>query len=406
MKRYWLSIVLALFGVCGIAGYYTVGASDELPAFKLTTVSGDPKEADPLQITAQYENRIKLKYLYITTNGSRYEADEGLFDRPRPLWMDYPFYRKLLEDHRGFMRGKWLHSSLYSDENWIVYADVKSETDRTDYTINLDVLDRASGKTNRKELIVPLPDKNNWTTVSDVQVRGEEVHVLVQKGVKLYSGNEIGFEYLDHVFDLTGNHKRDAKIDFGLNSPGIRTNFVDRSGEIGSNGFAGFWLDEEQSGSANKGSKRIYRAYAYNYDTGVVTLIGEARSEMPDTPGYTYENHLEDGKFYIARRDNAKQNLEVVQYDLETNQKQAFNFKYEDHGGGTLQTFRIAANRIYLILSDRQTAQKLLVVLDASNGESVYKARISAVGDEEQARTANVDLRPININYMYELKLY
>ncbi|TYP72458.1 hypothetical protein [Paenibacillus methanolicus] len=403
MKRYWLSIVLALFGVCGIAGYYVFGASDELPAFKLTTISGDPKEAEPLQITAQYENRIKLKYLYLTTKGSRYQPDEGLLDRPRPSWMDYPFYRKLLKDHRGFMRKKTVDSSLYVDEKRLVYADVRSETDRADYTIILDILDRASEETLHKEGTMPLPELNNWTIVSDVQVRGEDLHVLVQKSVKLRTGNEVRYEYVDHVFDLTGKHKRDMKLDFGLETPNNSTYFIYRNGEVGSSEFAGFWSQEQQQSEADFDGTPYwtYRAYTYSYDTGRITQVGDARLEKPNTPGYMYENWLEAGVFYTARSDHAKHSLEVERHELGTKRKHALTIEYDTLGGKELQSIRITAGRIYLLLSIPESEEELLVALDVSNGKVLYKGKISAEDGTENVMDVNQDLRPVRIDYNY-----
>lgn len=402
MRRYWLSIVLALFGMCGIAGYYAVGASDDLPAFKLATISGDPVAAAPIRISAHYENRIKLQFAELTAKGSSFPK-EGLLARPMPVWTEYPVFRKLLADHRGFMRKKTNDGSLYVDEKRIVYADVYSKPNRTTaYSIQLDVLDQVSGKTMHKDIPMSSANMNDWAVVCDVQVTGEELHILVQKSV-LQPSNERRIEYVDHVLDLAGNPKHDVPLD-KWNNVDAKVNFITSAGEVQASKYAGFWSEEQPpDANGNVDPRNVnHRWYAYDYETGELAQIGDVRKERTTSAGFMYENVVEDGVFYMARSENDKSVLEVARHDLTTKQTRVMNIAYKSLGGNSLQSYCIRAGRVYLLLTDTGSPKELLVALDASSGDVVYKGQITAEGDTDKALAANQDFRPVYIDYMVE----
>ncbi|MFB9328446.1 hypothetical protein ACFFSY_21145 [Paenibacillus aurantiacus] len=402
MRRYWLSIFLALFGISGIAGYYVVGASEEPPAFKLETMEGDPEAAAPIRITGNFANRIKANIFQITATGSRYLPDEGLLDRPHPLWMDYPFYRQLLEDHRGFMRKKWVESNMYADEQRLVYADVVTRSNRaTSYSILLDLLDRESGRTIHKEMEMPTPDTNDWAVVCDVQVVGKELHVLVQKRVG--NGGEMALMYVDHVFDLEGSYMRDVPLDFKSSKPKFEVRFMGGNGEAEAKHYAGFWSEEHDASDldANGNPRLIYRTFVFRYETGQITAIGEARREKLYNQEFQYVHQVENDALYVARVDNDKQSIEVVRHDLVTKRQSDFELKFESLGASSLQMIRIVADRIYLLLLDPRSSGNLIVALDGSNGKVIYKGKITPEDNSDKLRAASHDWQATNIEFMY-----
>lgn len=131
MRRYWLSILMVVLGVSGIATYYSYGRLDFLPDYKLETIQGDAKEGAVIELSGSQYLERRSEALNINFKGSEYyRSNENM--RKNVLSGDSWFYKQpdikqMIKDHKSFMRGKLNAQGFYRDEEWVVYAEVKAE---------------------------------------------------------------------------------------------------------------------------------------------------------------------------------------------------------------------------------------------------------------------------------------
>ncbi len=72
MRRYWLSIIIAVLAVSGIGSYYAFARQNYLPEYKLETMQGDPQEGAAVTLSGSYYGDMRSEPLKVNTAGSEY----------------------------------------------------------------------------------------------------------------------------------------------------------------------------------------------------------------------------------------------------------------------------------------------------------------------------------------------
>jgi|GEM_PF-2360461 len=203
MKRYLLTVLLAVFALGGIGTYYVHGAVHPLPAYRIAVTEGDEALFDRLVVTAFQSHPSPPRQLEISLAGSEYEHERSVFDIRRSI---HPLEAELGVHARRFLRGKWASPvNFYLDGQTVVYAetqDVPAADGRADVFVNVEMMDLESGKRSDFRVLLESGVAGLWPYVADVQRIGEELHLFV----------EYGGEYRVYVLAMDGRLVRMVQV--------------------------------------------------------------------------------------------------------------------------------------------------------------------------------------------------
>ncbi len=176
MKRYWLPVSLALLAISAPFVYYGLGVGNQLPEFKLETRSGDASEASGLTISAALNNHWHYNSL-ITVGGTEYP-----FEKQTKLSDLYGAYyymlqngdtRRLMQEHRSFIRGKNKPGGFFQNDDLLIYADVAPYESKAEFhakaSFQIDYLDKRTGEKEAFNLISDTASSYHSIYIEDVQ---------------------------------------------------------------------------------------------------------------------------------------------------------------------------------------------------------------------------------------------
>jgi len=427
MNRYVLSIALGAFAIGAIGTYYSFFSLGDTPQYKLITAEGDSQEGNRIRIDGAYVGGVGSKALSVSAAGTDYYyksfAEKYLQDN-RYLMTEYADVRDFKREHRNFMRAKTNVSNFYKDEQWLIYAEIalKHPNDDLENTeLKMDLLEEATGKTKQYRIKLDESGPLDWASVEDVQRIGEEVHVLLQfrsdSGSSSVKSSGIVEEFHDLVVDLnTGERLRDLTLSSDrlgegpseesdtTVAEGIGTSNVAKavmrglrlstiSSEVRSRPSEYVVLRVSKESRSGEGEKeRVTQSdqfTAYSYRTGELVPLPEL-SKSNDSQ---YVEFRLSGERLSVLHGNGN-HLSLSHYRLSTGQEEGkLDLKSDQLGGGSIRQVRLANDRLYTLVQNKneKNVRKVgstdisAVIVDAANGNVLYKGEASYTGPSEKA---------------------
>jgi len=403
MRRYWLSILIAVLAASGIATYYSYGRLNYLPEYKLETIQGDAKEGAVIELSGSYYFDRRSEFLKINTNGSEYgNSDSNI--RINVLngdsWLyDQPSIQQMIKDHKTFMRGKDEYQGFYRDEEWIIYAEVKTSKkgpEAASAVFQLELLQESSDNVSKLEVTYELPKtvnitkstnyRNEYFNLVDVQRVDEEIHLLVS--TYDYDNESSGYEIF--VIDMkSGKLLRNNNFEsLGINIISNKKDVYIQVGYMG--GTEGeysvpsekmlFTVREEKISKEDKEANKVpetlsEKYFAYSYRTGLMTELTNLSIKNAWTS-------LKGDYYYLA--EIGPDYISLSRYHLLTNkfEKAYAKLSAEQLHVDEIKAALIRSNRVYLLTKQADVAGAS--VLDLSTGKLLYTGRVAETSADKQ----------------------
>lgn len=401
MRRYWLSIIIAVFAVSGIGSYYAFARQNYLPEYKLETIQGDPKDGEAVTLTGSYYGDMRSESLKVNTAGSEYG---GLNTNLRikltgsPWYYRQPDIRQLLNDHKSFMRGKGNMNGFYRDEEWVIYSDVSLKNKGSEAKLQLTLLDEATDKVSTFQQSYELPKEPRYINIEDVQRIGNKIFLLVKKFYIDIKSTEVEYDII--VMDsasgkLLRNEKLDNWSSHAEDQMEVNIILTDRPSAPTETIF--FHISNKDY------DKLSEKYYSYSYRTGMLTELpdmGWQSASAEDGGSYT---SLQNDYFYFA--EFGLDHITLSRYGLNTKeQERAYaSISAEQLGVDEIKSVQIGSNRVYLLFN--QAGVPGAAVLDLTNGEVLFTGRTVEIGDvQEPEEEMKENLHLINLEIFEKIK--
>ncbi|MCT2536534.1 hypothetical protein NC661_03255 [Aquibacillus koreensis] len=387
MKKYWKSTAIIAVIVLSLGTFFVNAATsaEQYPEFVIQKQSGDASEIKPLVLDGSYADTSSASYvstnLKISTNGSKYNSRsliDQIIGQPPTLIKD------LQEQYRSFMRGKNAWADVFfEDESFLAYADVdykRGSLKASDFTFSISVLNKKDGNTNTFTVEVPDSGVLSHIFVEDVQVVGDELHLITQNMMPNYE------EYHDekHVYtiDLADQHithhesiiqfpKEEGEKDLYINAELIETDPTKANERLVFLTTKEIESDHPESSDFEVMNKEII---TYNLAT--------KESEVIDVPDLDLmENQLSfyDGSnIYFTRAEG--QEFIVTPFDLENEKNgQLLRIPMSNDENGNVLTPMITVNddKLYAVDSYMNASTNAAItVSDLKSGDPLFEGEI------------------------------
>ncbi|MCY9530230.1 MULTISPECIES: hypothetical protein [Paenibacillus] len=396
MKRYLLSIILGLCTLGILCTYYTYGAADHLPAYKLVTIQGDPKEGAGIELYGNY-SRIGREPLSINIEGSKYRSRETFRDQISSVstWRNFSEgMGQLIRDYRQFMRGKSSDpNGFYKDNEWLLYAKGNTSSGQSpqkQFQLHVDLLNVKTNEEKQYVTEIPTDSTFDYIYVDDVQRINDQLHVLIMQGKRDESSL-----YFDYVLDLKSGVLIEGKqVTHWKNSTDkkIKIEVRSLSNDIAPNEYMVFLVLENKVTSRGDYSNFAMLRYAYSYKTGKLFALPDSKPKFnPNTPYY-----LENNSLVYANYD--KNEIQLSRNNLDTGLEERDYVKIEasELGADEIQSFVLTHNRVYILSQKGSTHH--VVIVDASNGKTRYVGQVTYEGPESERDKEMDFLRLYSLN--------
>jgi hypothetical protein len=186
MKRYWKIISVCIVTVLVIGTFYIQSslAAKENVNVKFEKVSGNEEEVKNVIFYGDYTVGNLFQSLQMTNKETTNLNNQSLFQQLKRNYT-LPVLKKLIEQHRTFMRGKELMPNyFYENENLVAYASIKAKE------FDIEILNKKSEETTSIQLAVPKKGNYSWIEVLDVQVSERNLKVI-SRGFRTEGGNDL-----------------------------------------------------------------------------------------------------------------------------------------------------------------------------------------------------------------------
>ena len=196
MKKYGaLLIVLAVIIATLSTHYALLASASNKNAVTFEMLSGDERYLDELIIegyvdSTDYYSRVLIK------DGETKHLQNSVFDRQMGLT-----YERLIDAHKGFMRGKILNANhYYEDEERLIYVkepdDIWQLAPGDDLPYAIEILNKSDNSVTAFTVNNKLVQQTQWITLERVQLVGNELK-LISKYVKTMGNEEIHLLIVD-----------------------------------------------------------------------------------------------------------------------------------------------------------------------------------------------------------------
>lgn len=409
MRRYWISIVLCVFIVVGLGTYYVYGAVAQFPEYKISKVSGDVNEGTKIEVTGNFSDGGRYRYLTVTADGSYFPSGSSIYSRifsdPRSWLNEQADIRQIFKDHRSFMRGKGNPNCLYKDDEWIIYADavVNNTSNATsEIVLSIDLLNQASGEVKHYETIVDDQTDYSQIYVEDVQLIGEQLHLLINQRSIASQGKRVNGpeqQYHDYVVDinsgaLTNNGRLafsdSTKEDVDLfdrsilnaiySSPGDYALLIVTERPHRENAYMGITDDQ---------------IYSYNYKTGMLTDLSDTlmKAGIDDIGNLSLDGNV------INILNYEEDVIKLTRYNIDsgTLANQVISLTAKQLDADKILNGKMKNNKLYILFHKNDIPK--VAVLDATSGDILYQGEIIYDGDtlESTRKLLNVESLYIQI---------
>lgn len=395
MKRYLLSIILGLCTLGILCTYYTYGAADHLPAYKLVTVQGDPKEGAGIELSGDYSGK-GLELLSVNMEGSKYRSRETFRDELLSVGSWTGGMGQLFRDYRQFMRGKNVPNGVYKDNEWLIYAirnNGSGQFPQKQFQLHVDLLNLKTNEEQKYVTEITTDNTFDYFYINDVQRINDQFHVLIMQN------DESSFQYFDYVLDMKSGalieSKQVAHWKKSTNKE-IEIEAHSLSNDIAPNEYMVFQVHENKvtsRGDYTYSTDPIaVHLYLYSYRTGKMSALSDPKQKFnPDTSYYHGSNSL----FYVNHDENA---IQLSRYNLSTGleERDYVKIKASELGADKIQSVVQTNNRVSILMKKGST--HLAAILDTSDGKTLYVGQVTYEGPESERDKEMGFLRLNNLN--------
>jgi len=400
IKRYALSLLLALFAIGGVGAYCVYAANDRMPEYRLVAIEGDTALAEGLLLSGNYGGRMHSRFVSVTSDGSSYAPER------RPLsieqlrgwhnwFLRHPGVPELVRDYRGFMRGKANPGGLYRDEEKLVYAEADALGGPA-LRLKLEALDLATGRSVKHTTEIPDAEGLAYAFVADVQRMGNEFHLIVRQARLLkptdkpQQESRAIAEIRDYVIDAgSGKVVREVELEPDIDKGEARLEFeIIPTGVANSTNYAVMEVATIVSGP--KGDQTTGRyLYAYDYATGRLNRLPDALTSGSFNQGYMI--FMDGNSLYLLVKTKDTE-IRMIHYDIDKSKlSEEIVITAGQLGVDSLANVALQGELVYLLLRKDDATQA--AVLRALDGKELYRGEVEFTGPASEAAGAMADLQ-------------
>ena len=401
MKRYWKLMILSIITVIVIGTFYISAGSAEKTdlIIEFEVVNGNEEELKDLTFYGEYLVGNMYQPLQFTTEETINRNDISFIEQLSPEY-NAPIFKKLIKNHKRFMRGKELSPSYYyEDENVLVYASFKGDFDPSpnrDVDFDIEVLDKKTEETTSFKADVPFLEKYIWLNIDDVQVVHDELKLVVQ-GHGMKDGTD---DFRVYTFDmkeqlLVGNEliatadlKENARTDIRVMNELYSTIQPQKFYVIHKDTY------EIQDGNAvtyeDEPKVIANEVLVYNVENNETKQL-EIPNEMAQS--IYRASILQSSMYTFTQSDNT---IEVNHYDFEKEEwaeKQIFHSEQAKTSDNE-PFVQLMNGKIYIISSTNNGYT--LLIGDLNTGESLYEGKLQVKNQKEDPQRYRLYFNDIN----------
>jgi hypothetical protein len=402
MKSYWKLLSLVFFVALVIGSFYIQGslASSGKPDFVIKKRSGDEEVVKNLVMMGSLPVGNYLNdTVHIDDTETIYESEGSFIEGLDNIHL-FPEMKRLQQDYRNFMRGKFKDPSVfYEDENHVAYANIKwdqSSIGPTRFSFDIAVLDK-----NSKEVTViqeSLPSYNH-ANVRDVQWIDGKLKVAAEIHPDM---NGWKSEIHLYTFDLNRQQLIEDQLLSSVDdekNPNSSVTVLTEEGNIGAK--KELLIEETKWKSVpyrdgSRDEKVDSQLILYNYETDEQKSI--------EKPEFQFDLvSLYNSVIYFMKR--TENGLEIHPYDIESSKFLKAQIlpvempsKISEENGGGFPVVTIKNDRIYLAspYKDEQTKASVLVA-DVKTWRILYEGTIEQSNPNENGKAYSLHLYSLQV---------
>lgn len=368
-----------------MGAYYiqvNIAAKEDI-SLKHNKVSGNEEELNNLVINTDYQVGYDYLASMYVTNGETINLNYRSFFESLPESSYYSKYNALVEEYKGFMRGKRNFNGIYNDENKLVYVQTKSKelnggfSEETSFEI--DVLNK---KTNDSTSFnIPLKESEGWSDVERVQMVGNQLKIIKREyddngssHLLIYSVDMENEQLLnDETIYSAHPYKGEGDwSDFSI----LGESFVNDSNVlIKIDNFIGDY--DQAKWEATESERSNSELMVYNVEKGTSQIVQLSKQLNP----YIDYSYVKNTTLYIPSQ--LEDRLEVEQYDLVNEEwKNPIVFDLSDKKKTIDEPFiKLMDGKIYTIYPGNKEYRMYIGNLET--GMSLYEGEIDIQGKIE-----------------------
>jgi hypothetical protein len=382
MKRYLVTLLLVPLIVLGIGTYYIQASTRVLPQFILEPIEGNKSLASQIQVYAQFANSRDFinRNVTIQEAGSHYEERtiiNELTSNSSVLEMDV--WKKLVEGHKSFMRGKRSLESMYADEKQLVY--VKVENDDLPY-FHVSMLDKATLKESSYMVKVPEGHEYHLVQIQEVLIAGDQIKVTTDA----YRRDSNTGDIILYSLPLTQETAEvNYQVLYSRTSPtgDILTNIrkIYDSNMLRPGRYMGYYLEKSKEIHGKDGSYHTQslgvELLIWDAFTGEkVSVFSSELVSMLEQKGEAeyVDTHFEGDSLFVAKY--SPEEFNTLKYDF-TEKKTTFLKQVGNYRSSLVHH----EDRLYMLRYEtKESPIPEVVVLDMKTGTPLFKGRIVLQG--------------------------
>lgn len=408
LKRFWKLIALSLVIITVLVTYFiytSLVVAKQFPELTLKTIDGDKSVMNDVLLVGEYDGKSNYSAVTVSTEGSVYRGQMSFFEN-----LESPFAinnaTKLKEKYRNFMRGKWIYTgNFFENDEFVAYVAVKSTSSRLHYEdaenyFYVDVLNKETNKSNSFEIKIPGQGHYYDIVVSDVQLVNGELKVLTESNHYGNNGRYVR-ELMVYTIDIS-SHKISAddtllvseSIEDANNWEDIM--FLNDSEDISEQKF--YFLQKDQNRREVEDTEleteivdnepteiSVVNRSFYLYDLESkelqeVTFDKEIANELLDARTWGF---VQDRQVYLVYElENTVTILEINEQDLSVQSKAKFNL--DDSGFQGLSNLTIVNDKMYAIGYKDDVNSVKVFVGAIHNGEVLFEGEIVMENPDEE----------------------
>ncbi|PAV30526.1 hypothetical protein CIL05_05340 [Virgibacillus profundi] len=384
MMRYWKIISITIISIFAIGAFYIQSALAEknsFPDYTITTKSGDEEAVKRLMLQGTYYGEGEQgQGVTIQKNEVAYSNNNSLLELINPNYID-PKIKRLQKEYRSFMRGKENNiAPFYENEKLLVYADVDlgSMINDSDFTFDIEVLEKESDETEAFELDVPEKNKYAYIYVEAVQMAEGELKVITRQSVKRLNQNEFHVYRFDVSTqklisdDLIASYQEENDIGWSY------TDLISSSNTSGEENkyiaFVKTILEDVQGEDGEVYSEEVAKELVtYNLESKQMKS-----TELPDEiNGESHNAVLIGTMIYFGQESEA--GGELIAYNIESEEidsSQTIDQLLKGENNGLLMKVHEGKMYVANYFSDRKTPGGIAII-ELDTGEKLYEGFVN-----------------------------
>ncbi|NBJ68057.1 MULTISPECIES: hypothetical protein [Clostridia] len=401
MERYWKLIFISCLLVFGIGFFYLhhTFAEKEVPKYTWEKQAGNDEALEDVLMEGyvQGENYFSEE-IQLAGEDRIYASQLSFFEKLNGV-IKNPKIKELQQEYRGFMRGKAENTEIYfENENILAYADVKSESDSSqfgqgNFELEVEALYKKEDKTTSFSIKIPNQNDYDYMAVQDVMAINGKLYVVTQNDI--YEGED---EYYTE-WRLYTLHLKEEKL---ISEAKLFSN----KGEDDSENEGGYLLQDPDQLSASK-----YIAIEVTKVVDGVSMVDihlfdlETQEKLPvDVPKELLEQeviaHMDAKKLYFIHEQEGKIKITPYQF-VKQKVEEPFEIPISESINSSMTKYtKFINDKLYILYDmnsemDGKNRLPLMYVIDLKEKKLFYQGKLKA--DNKEAEN-----KYLSIYMMYE----